>query len=98
MKQRENERTAQETLYWGLALVGLVAIRQLWTEKLHPWTMGAWGQLRAGELVHLPIVGRVDQADAVGIVVLAMPLLVALGLVVAKIRRWSRAQDPTIGQ
>jgi hypothetical protein len=89
----ENDQGAQEILYWGLALVALVAIKQLWTERLRPWIESTWGDLRAGELVDLPIIGRVDQADVIGIAVLTVVVLVAL---VGEFRRRSRARNSTI--
>jgi hypothetical protein len=92
----DNDRGAQEILYWGLALVGLIAIKQLWTERLRPWIESTWGQLRAGELVDLPIVGSVDQPGVIGIAVLTVAVLVAFSLIVAKIRRRRRALDSTI--
>jgi hypothetical protein len=95
-ERSDNDQGAQEILYWGVALVGLVAIKQLWTERLRPWIESTWGQLRAGELVNLPIVGRLDQADVIGIAVLVVVVLVALGLIVANIRRRSGARDATI--
>lgn len=82
----------QEVLYWALALVGLFAIKQLWTERLRPWIEGLWGQLRGGGLVNLPIVGRVDQADVMGIALLTVVLLIVLGLVVGRIRRTRAAR------
>lgn len=89
----EKDQSAQEVLYWGVALVGLIALRELWTERLRPWIEGTWGNLRAGELVNIPIVGRVDQADAIGIAALTMPLFVALGLLIAKIRHRGDGRD-----
>jgi hypothetical protein len=86
----ENDQGGQAILYWGLALVGLIAIKQLWTERLRPWIESTWGQLRAGELVDLPVVGRVDQVDVIEIVVRAVPLLVALVVVVGKVKRRKR--------
>jgi hypothetical protein len=92
----DNDQAAQEILYWGLALVGLVAIKQLWTARLRPWIEDTWGQFRAGELANLPIVGRVDQADFIGIAVLAVTFLVAFGVVVGKLKRRSLARGSTI--
>lgn len=91
----EKDEGAQEILYWGLALVGLIAIKQLWTGRIRPWIESPWGDLRAGELVNLPIVGRVDQAGVIGIAVLVMVFVVVLALVVAKIRRRSGVRDAT---
>jgi hypothetical protein len=68
-------------------LVSLIAIKQLWTERLRPWVENTWGDLRAGELVNLPIVGRVDQADVIGLGVLVTLSLVALGVVAGNVRR-----------
>jgi hypothetical protein len=92
----DNDQAAQEILCWGVTLVGLVAIKQLWTERLRPLIEGTWGQLRAGELVDLPVVGRVDQVDVVGIAVLVVTFLVGLGIVVGMLKRRSRAQDSKI--
>jgi hypothetical protein len=91
----KNDQGAQEVFYWALALVGLIAIKQLWSERLRPWIEGTWGQLRAGELVNLPIFGRVDRADAIGIAVLAAISLIALGPLIAKIRHRRHGRDST---
>lgn len=80
----ENDQGAQELLYWALAFVGLIAIRQLWTERLRPWVETTWGQLRAGELVNLPVVGRVEHADVVGISALTAIFLATIVIVVVK--------------
>jgi len=86
------DQGAQEILYWGLALVGLIAIKRLWTERLRPWIEGTWGDIRAGELVNVPVVGRLDQVDVLGTGVLAVISLVALGVVVGRLKRWNRAR------
>lgn len=84
----EKDQGAQEILYWAVALVGLVAIKQLWTERVRPWIEGTWGDLRAGELLNLPIIGRVDPADIMAIAVLTVVLLVGMGVVVSRLKRW----------
>lgn len=69
-----------------------------WAEKLRPWIDSAWGDLLAGELVSLPVVGRLDQADVIGIAVLAVMFLVAQGITLNGFKRRSRAQVLTVGR
>ncbi|MFI2102915.1 hypothetical protein ACH436_06460 [Isoptericola sp. NPDC019693] len=86
---RQGEGEIQQVFYWVLALVSLVAIRQLWTAKLRPWFEQVWGEIQSGEVADLPVVGRLDQADVVGVGVLVV-LLLAIFVVVASAFRKRR--------
>ncbi|MFE7407166.1 hypothetical protein [Isoptericola sp. NPDC057559] len=87
---REGEGEIKQVFYWVLALVGLVAIKQLWTAKLRPWIEQVWGEIQSGEIADLPVVGRLDQADVVGVGVLVVLLLAIFALVASALRRRRR--------
>ena len=95
---REGEGEIQQVFYWVLALVGLVAIKQVWTAKLRPWIEQVWGEIQSGEIADLPVVGRLDQADVVGVGVLVV-LLAIFALVASALRRRRRlARSLTINR
>lgn len=75
--QRERDETWHEILYWGLALVGLVGLKQVWTAKLRPWIEATWVQIEAGG-VDLPLVGTLDRTDLVGVGLLVCGFVVAV--------------------
>jgi len=87
---REGEGEIQQVFYWVFVLVGLVAIKQLWTAKLRPWVEQVWGDIRSGEIADLPLVGRLDQADVVGVGLLVVFLLVVFVVVTSAFRKRHR--------
>ncbi len=96
---REGEDEIQQVFYWVLALVGLVMIKQMWTAKLRPWIEQVWGEIQSGEIADLPVVGRLDQADVVGVGVLVVLLLAIFALVAAALKRRRRlARSRTINR
>ena len=75
--QRQRDETGHEVLYWGLALVGLVGLEQIWTAKFRPWIEAIWGEIEA-DGVDLPLVGSLDRADLVGVGLLVCGFVVAV--------------------
>lgn len=86
-EQRENDQTWREILYWGVALVNLVGLKQLWTAKLRPWIESTWGEIEAGGVGH-PLVGTLDEADFIGLGLLVGGLVVGAGILLYRCRRW----------
>lgn len=85
--QRDDDRAWREVLYWSLALVGLVGLKQVWTTKLRPWIESTWADIEMGNVVQLPIAGTIDEVDGIALAVLALGVVV--GLVVA-VRRCAK--------
>lgn len=86
----DSEKDLQELLYLGMAMLGLVALKQVWTERIRPWIETTWGAIRADELASLPLIGPIDQADVIGVAALAVPFLVVLGVIATKMRQKKR--------
>lgn len=92
MADSGNSKESEEILYWGLAIVGLLGLQQVWKRTIRPWIESTWGELRAGELADIPVIGPVDSADLIGLAALLVPVALVLAFVVSKVKRRRRAR------
>ena len=92
MAENGNSKDSEEILYLGMAILGLIGLKQLWTLQIRPWIESTWGDLQAGQLADLPVVGPIDQADLIGMGVLVIPLLVVVTVLVSWAKRRKRAK------